>query len=291
MMCDNPNQKTTGNKMNNIKNRIDFSGIIGVKLGNPGGDPMDENQPRRVGNSDIGIISDVCIKHKMRMVIHEKYEGQEGQNIFVLPTDYDQRSLAARIAVFKGDAEKICEHFYDVRAFGAVLIDSNNSSKESVPEEDKSAKKKAKKSTSKVLGPVSVSHAVSFDPIEITRMQISRCAIQKDSDVNDGQKSTFGTKFVVSEAYYKFSVSVNARLVPKTGFSAKDVAILEDALINLFIVDASAARPAGSMWIDSMYKIEHTSTDGSESVTKVSNRHTKESFDQNGLDATVKRLV
>lgn len=283
--------------MTKINNRIDFSVIIGVNLANCNGDPMDENMPRRLGNSDIGLISDVCLKHKARMVINTKYAGQPGNGVFVVPSEIDNRSLASKIAEYKGDVDAINKNFFDVRAFGGVLIDSNGSSKEAVVADTDGTKngnkkpKQTKKVHSKVIGPVSVSHAISLAPITITRMQISRCMVQNDSDIDADKKGTFGNKFIVSDAMYKFTVSVNARLTEKTGFSLEDVAVLEDAITNLFIVDASAARPAGSMWIESVVKVEHTSTDGSESVRSISRRHTVDGFDSTGIVGKVTQLV
>lgn len=246
-----------------MKNRIDYVGTIAVNGANPNGDPNNGNAPRVLDGSNIGFITDVCIKHKIRMVVNEVYSDKDVNDILIVPSSVDERNLATKIASLKFDIDAIKNKYFDVRVFGAVLIDSNNSSKES--SESKSKKGDKKKAMNHVRGPVSISNAFSLKPVDPIELKITRCI-----DQNEDNKTTFGEKHLIVDTMYKFTVTVNPRIASKSGMLPEDIDTLEFALKNLFMVDASAARPAGSMWMHSLVKVEHNSIDGSTNIKRVS---------------------
>lgn len=236
-----------------MNKRIDYVTYIGVNGANPNGDPNNGNMPRVIDENGIGYITNGCIKRKLRMSIYETQEDKDNYDIFSI----EGRSLSSKISDLANDIDAIKKKYVDLRIFGGVLIDSKNSGNTEKVEK----KGKTKKAVSNITGAASVSNAFSLEPVEPIEIKISRCV-----DQTDDNKTTFGDQTMIVNAFYKFTISVNPRIAKKSGMTEEDLNVLEHALKNMFIVDASAARPAGSMWIHSLTKIEHGSIDGNTNI-------------------------
>jgi len=242
--------------MGTLQNKIDFEVLIKVVNANPNGDPLNGNRPRTTYSGN-GEISDVCIKRKIRNRLQDM-----GENIFVQSSDRKQdefNSLSERASgnIKEYDSEedyanKACERWIDVRAFGQVFA----------------FKQDKKKGVSVgVRGPVSIHQAVSCSPVDIHSMQITKSV---NGEKSDGRSSdTMGTKHMVEFGLYKIKGSINVQLAEKTGFSEEDAEKIKEALRTLFINDASAARPDGSMEVVTLYWWKHNNKIGQYSAAKV----------------------
>lgn len=242
--------------MGTLQNKIDFEVLIKVVNANPNGDPINGNRPRTTYSGN-GEISDVCIKRKIRNRLQDM-----GENIFVQSSDRKQdefNSLSERASgnIKEYDSEedyanKACERWMDVRAFGQVFA----------------FKQDKKKGVSVgVRGPVSIHQAVSCSPVDIHSMQITKSV---NGEKSDGRSSdTMGTKHMVEFGLYKIKGSINVQLAEKTGFSEEDAEKIKEALRTLFINDASAARPDGSMEVVTLYWWKHNNKIGQYSAAKV----------------------
>lgn len=250
--------------MRNLQNKIDFVVLVKVENANPNGDPLNGNRPRTTYTGH-GEISDVCIKRKIR----NRFQDMGG-DIFVQSQDRctdGYTSLSERASETIKDytteeeyAKMACEKWIDVRAFGQVFAFKSGKKKK--------AEKGEKDSVSVgVRGPVSIHQAVSCSPVDINSMQITKSV---NSEPAEGKSSdTMGTKHFVEFGLYKIKGSINVQLAEKTGFSREDADMLKEALRTLFINDASAARPDGSMEVISVYWWEHNNKIGQYSAAKV----------------------
>ena len=219
--------------MSTLKNKIDFVALVSVTNANSNGDPLNGNRPRTDYNG-YGEISDVCIKRKIRNRMQDM-----GNSVFVQSDDRSDdgcKSLSERAdSLLKGEkdkneyANKACREWMDVRTFGQVF-----------------AFKDAKGLSVGVRGPVSVHQAISVSPVDIESMQITKSV---NGEKNEGTRAsdTMGTKSFVRFGLYKVKGSINVQLAEKTGFSEEDAAVVKECLRTLFVNDASAARPDGSM--------------------------------------------
>ncbi len=258
--------------MSNLQNKIDFTVLVKVSNANPNGDPLNGNRPRTTYTGQ-GEISDVCIKRKIR----NRFQDM-GEQIFVQSADRsvdECTSLSERasknITDYRSNedyAKMACEKWIDVRTFGQVFA-------------FKPIDKKSKKEgvSVGVRGPVSIHQAVSCSPVDINSMQITKSV---NSEPAEGKKSsdTMGTKHFVEFGLYRVKGSINVQLAEKTGFSEEDAEKLKEALRTLFINDASAARPDGSMEVVSVYWWRHNNKIGQYSAAKVHDSlkiHLKES--------------
>ena len=243
--------------MSSLKNKIDFMVLVKVENANPNGDPLNGNRPRTTFNGN-GEISDVCIKRKIRNRLQDM-----GENIFVQSADQatdNCKSLSERAAKqlngitnAEAYAKKACETWTDVRSFGQVFA-------------FKSAKKGEGVSVG-VRGPVTIHQAISCSPIDISSIQITKSV---NSEPAEGRSSdTMGLKHMVSFGLYKVKGSINVQLAEKTGFSEEDADKIKEALRTLFINDASAARPDGSMEVVKVYWWKHNNKIGQYSAAKV----------------------
>lgn len=240
-----------------LKNKIDFVVLVKVTNANPNGDPLNGNRPRTTyaGN---GEISDVCIKRKIRNRLQDM-----GENIFVQSaersndgfTSLSERA-SANITIYNSEddyADKACEKWMDVRAFGQVFAFKINDKKKGV--------------SIGVRGPVSIHQAVSCSPVDIHSMQITKSV---NGETSEGKSSdTMGIKHLVEFGVYKIKGSINVQLAEKTGFSEEDAEKIKEALRTLFINDASAARPDGSMEVITLYWWKHSNKIGQYSAAKV----------------------
>lgn len=241
--------------MSNLDKKIDFALIISVKNANPNGDPLNENRPR-TSYSNIGEMSDVCIKRKIRNRLM-----QEGKNIFVQSDEtkvdefksLNERFKAATSAI-NGEKEVfdfVCKEWLDVRTFGQVFA----------------FKSDAKGVSIGVRGPVSIHPAFSVDRINITSTHITKSV---NSETKEGKSSdTMGTKHRVDFGVYVVFGSINVQLAKVTGFSNQDAEEIKQALRTLFRNDASSARPEGSMEVSKLIWWQHNCAIGQYSTAQV----------------------
>lgn len=211
-----------------INNRYDFVFLFDVKDGNPNGDPDQINLPRADAEDQHGLVTDVCIKRKVR-----NYVMLEKKNISPFDIFIRQESVLNTI-IEKTEGEKpldrqkkLCENYFDIRTFGAVLSTGN-------------------KGAGTVRGPVQFTFSRSEDPIFQAEHSITRCAVTTEEDAkkqeNREHASTFGRKATVPYALYRMHGFVSVVDAIKTGFSEEDLALLWKALLNAFEHDRAAAR-------------------------------------------------
>ncbi len=243
--------------MSNLQNKIDFTVLIKVENANPNGDPLNGNRPRTTYTGQ-GEISDVCLKRKIRNRLQDM-----GEAIFVQSADRSDDKYTCLSERASGNivdcksnedyALKACEKWIDVRTFGQVFAFKKSDKKDSV--------------SVSVRGPVSIHHALSCSPVDINTMQITKSVNSEPGDKKSSD--TMGTKHFVEFGLYRMKGSINVQLAEKTGFSEEDAELLKEALRTLFINDASAARPDGSMEVVSVYWWRHDNKIGQYSAAKV----------------------
>lgn len=222
---------------NSIKNRYDFVFLFDVKDGNPNGDPDQANLPRVDAENQEGLVTDVCIKRKVRNYVQLKkseideggnYTPEKGFDIFIKQGSILNNLINAAI----GDTPQkrqgsICKDYFDVRTFGAVLSTGE-------------------KGAGTVRGPVQFTFSRSEDRIYQAEHSITRCAVTTEKEAKAQEKresaSTFGRKSTVPYALYRMHGFISAIDAQKTGFSEQDLELLWDALNNAFEHDRAAAR-------------------------------------------------
>lgn len=240
-----------------IKNRYDFVVLFDVTNGNPNGDPDAGNMPRVDPETGLGLVTDVCLKRKIRNYVEDAKEDAEGYRIYVkdsVPLETNDKEAlkycdAEKVAEAKKkdpDLDKkvrdfMCSNYYDIRTFGAVMTTFV----------------KASLNCGQVRGPVQFGFARSIEPIVPQEVTITRCAITTEKDA--AKKNTeIGRKYIVPYALYQAEGYVSANLARKvTGFSEEDLALLWQAIINMFENDHSAAR--GNMAVRELIVFEHDS--------------------------------
>jgi CRISPR-associated protein Csd2 len=221
-----------------MKNRYDFLFLFDCQDANPNGDPDAGNLPRLDVESGQGLVTDVCLKRKIRNFVALTSEGDDAKRIyFTEGSVHNLQHKGAYEAIGEKPDKKVkpevkdkatawmCEHYYDVRTFGAVMSTEVN--------------------CGQVRGPVQLSFARSIDPIVSSEHAITRSSVTNEKDVE--KERTMGRKFTVPYGLYKAQGFVNPFLAKQTGFSDDDLDLLFNALENAFQFDQSAARPAGSM--------------------------------------------
>lgn len=237
-----------------LEHKIDFVALISVTKANGNGDPLNGNRPRTDYNG-MGEISDVCIKRKIRNRMQDL-----GNEIFVQSEDRCDdgcKSLSERAAaVTKGIKDKetyaktACEKWLDVRSFGQVFAFKDKNSV-----------------STGVRGPVSIHQAVSISPVEVESMQITKSVNGEPGEKRSSD--TMGMKHFVRFGLYELKGSINVQLAEKTGFTQEDAETVKECLRTLFVNDASAARPDGSMEVYRLYWWEHNCRDGQYSSARV----------------------
>ncbi len=245
-----------------LQTKIDFVAFVAVSMANPNGDPLNGNSPR-TDYSGLGEISDVCVKRKLRNRMQDL-----GQAVFVQSADRcddGYGSLSERASTVLGKAkefkdsdayaQKACRTWLDVRSFGQVFA-------------FKDKDKDSKGVSVGVRGPVSIHQCVSISPVQVEDMQITKSVNGESSD--KGRSSdTMGMKHFVRFGFYKIKGSINVQLAQKTGFTEEDAELLKECLRTLFVNDASAARPEGSMEVVKLYWFRHNCKDGQYSSARV----------------------
>ena len=252
--------------MATLQHKIDFALIFTAKNANPNGDPLGGNRPRTTSDG-LGEVSDVCLKRKIRNRLQAC-----GNDIFVQMDENNtdgKKSLSDRFNGFlatlskeeQGNkdavAEKVCEKWFDVRAFGQVFAFKKTSNTAEV--------------SIGVRGPVTIQSAFSKEPIVIESIQITKSV--NSETTTDGKKSsdTMGMKHRVNNAVYVTYGSISPQLAEKTGFSDADADAIKSALVSLFEGDESSARPSGSMQVLKVVWFQHNSKSGQYSSAKVHN--------------------
>ena len=236
-----------------LKNRYDFMLVFDVKDGNPNGDPDAGNLPRVDSETGEGLVTDVCLKRKVRNYVQLTKGAEAGYDIFVkekavlnslvddayaeLGIDANVKKPAKGETIDKGRA-LMCKKFYDIRTFGAVMSTGANAGQ--------------------VRGPVQLTFARSVDPIVTLEHSITRMAVTKVEDVD--KERTMGRKNTVPYGLYVAYGFVSPALAAQTGFSEEDLETLWTALVNMFDQDHSAAR--GMMATQKLIIFKHDSALG-----------------------------
>ena len=249
--------------MNNINNRYDFLYIFDVQDGNPNGDPDAGNLPRMDAETGEGLVSDVCLKRKIRNYVQMAKGCTEGYDIFIkekailnkaIERAYEDDHVKDAKDSDKTDAARdvMCRRYFDIRTFGAVM---------STGEKTKNA--------GQVRGPVQLTFARSVDPIISQEHSITRMAVasEKESEKQAGGNRTIGRKSTVPYGLYVARGFVSANLAQQTGFSEEDLDLLWEALTNMFDCDRSAAR--GLMSARRLIIFKHSSALGNAPANKL----------------------
>lgn len=244
-----------------IQNRFDFVLFFDVKNGNPNGDPDAGNMPRIDPETGHGIVSDVCLKRKVRNYVDlvkgqdvdgpDVAEGELGYKIYVQEgavlnernkkayVHYDMKPSEKKLPKGEQDRLKVtkfmCDNFFDIRSFGAVMTTGVN--------------------CGQVRGPIQMCFAESVDPVMPMETSITRMAVTKEEDAE--KERTMGRKQYIPYGLYRVEGFVSASLAEKTGFSQEDLDLFFSALMNMFENDRSAAR--GLMSSRKLFVFKHES--------------------------------
>lgn len=226
--------------MNAIQNRYEFVYLFDIVNGNPNGDPDNGNMPRLETDTQCGLVTDVCLKRKIRNYVDVLKGGEPPYAIYmrekaILNNEhrraYDALGLkpeAKKLPKADDKAREItswmCKNFFDIRTFGAVMTTDVNSGQ--------------------VRGPVQIGFSQSVSPIVPQEITITRSSVTNDRDAD--KERTMGRKYIIPYGLYRGHGFISANLAGDdkkgTGFSAEDLELLFDALINMFEFDRSAAR-------------------------------------------------
>jgi len=231
-----------------IKNRYDFVYFFDVKDGNPNGDPDQINLPRTDAEDQHGLVTDVCIKRKVRNYVMLEKGNVTPYDIFIRQEQILNKIIdAAKGENIEQRQGSLCEQYYDIRTFGAVLSTGE-------------------KGAGTIRGPVQFTFARSEDRIYQAEHSITRCAVTTEEEAKKQEKrefaSTFGRKATVPYALYRMHGYISAVDAKKTKFSDDDLKLLWKALINAFENDRAAAR--GEMNPRKLVIIQHESHLGCE---------------------------
>lgn len=241
-----------------IKNRYDFVILFDVENGNPNGDPDAGNMPRVDPETGYGLVTDVCLKRKIRNYVETLKEDEDGYRIYIkdgVPLNRSDKAAITALGISedlkaakKSDPEidrklrdYMCANYYDIRTFGAVMTTFV----------------KGALNCGQVRGPVQIGFARSIDPIVPQEVTITRVAITTEADA-EKKGTEMGRKHIVPYALYRAEGFVSANLARKTtGFSEDDLALLWQAILNMFENDHSAAR--GKMAVRELIVFKHDS--------------------------------
>lgn len=248
-----------------LEKRYDFVLLFDVQDGNPNGDPDAGNLPRIDAETGMGLVTDVCLKRKVRNFVQLARGTEPGHDIFVKEKAILNQKIASAYAELgidlekepkdlsdgkkrntKGEAqgneiargrEKMCAKFFDIRTFGAVMSTGANAGQ--------------------VRGPIQLTFARSVEPVVALEHSITRMAVatEAEAEKQGGDNRTMGRKFTIPYGLYRAHGFVSAHLAAQTGFSADDLGLFWEALINMFEHDRSAAR--GLMATRGLIVFEH----------------------------------
>ena len=250
---------------NVLKNRYEFVVLFDVENGNPNGDPDAGNMPRIDPESGLGLVTDVCLKRKIRNYVETVKEDAEGYKIYIredVPLNRSDREACKYLGIEETEDKKVtdalkklkksdenadgkirdfmCRNFFDIRTFGAVMTTFV----------------KASLNCGQVRGPVQLGFARSIDPIISQEVTITRVAITTEKDA-ENKSTEMGRKTIVPYGLYRVEGYVSANLARRvTGFSEEDLELLWEAIINMFEHDHSAAR--GKMAVRELIVFKHS---------------------------------
>lgn len=246
---------------NMLNKRYEFVLFFEVENGNPNGDPDAGNMPRIDPETSHGLVTDVCLKRKVRNYINLSQNGKNGFDIYVqenavlnrLNEDaYKSKGLKPEPKKLPKEASQaeaitgyMCERFYDIRAFGAVMTTEVN--------------------CGQVRGPIQFSFAKSIYPVVPQEVTITRMAVTNEKDIE--KERTMGRKHIIPYALYRVEGYVSASLAQKTGFSDDDLELFWNALMDMFEHDHSAAR--GKMASRKLVIFEHSTALGNAPAHKL----------------------
>ena len=254
--------------MSELKNRIDFVYIFDVQDGNPNGDPDAGNLPRVDPETGMGLVTDVCLKRKVRNYVQMAKAGIEGNDVLVKSKEisglevfinkeirnaYEDLGIQLKVKdkakpeQVESGRKRMCEKFYDVRTFGAVLSTGANAGQ--------------------VRGAVQMTFARSVDPILSSEHALTVCVARDEEKPYESQVGIQGRKATIPYGLYVCNGFISANLAQQTGFSEEDLALFWDALKNMFDVDRSAAR--GLMSAQKLIVFKHDSVLGNAPANKL----------------------
>ena len=248
-----------------IKNRYEYVVLFDVENGNPNGDPDSGNMPRIDPESGLGLVTDVCLKRKISNYVETVKEDAKGYKIYIkedVPLNRSDREACESLGITETEDKKVtealkklkksdkdvdiklrdymCDNFYDIRTFGAVMTTFV----------------KASLNCGQVRGPVQLGFARSIDPIVSQEVTITRVAITTEKDA-ENKSTEMGRKNIVPYGLYRVEGYISANLARKvTGFSEEDLDLLWEAIINMFENDHSAAR--GKMAVRELIVFKHS---------------------------------
>jgi CRISPR-associated protein Csd2 len=267
-----------------MNNRYDLIYLFDATDANPNGDPDAGNLPRVDTESGQGLITDVCIKRKVRNFIEVLKTDTPNYRIYIKEKGVLMRAHEEAYEAIKSEAQAtegkrkgsgddvekarawMCQNFYDIRAFGAVMSLATN--------------------CGQVRGPIQLSFSRSVDPIVVSEHAITRMAVatEREATAQQGDNRTMGRKFTVPYGLYRCHGFVNPFLAAQTGFSDDDLELFFNALENAFQFDQSAARPAGSMAPRGLLVFKHDSALGKAPSHSLFDRLQIKSFEDTPAD-------
>lgn len=235
--------------MTTLERRYDFVLLFDVQDGNPNGDPDAGNMPRFDPETGQGLVTDVCLKRKIRNYVEIKHKNEELFRIYVregavLNREHERPYKALNLKMEKQKptppevTKWMCQHYFDIRTFGAVMS--------------------TEAPAGQVRGPVQMTFARSIEPVFARDFAITRMAVTKEADA--AKERTIGRKHTVAYGLYRGHGFLSAALAKKTGFSTEDRDLLWEAILNMFEHDRSAAR--GLMSTRHLVVFEHGSMFG-----------------------------
>ncbi len=259
-----------------IKNRYEFVILFDVENGNPNGDPDAGNMPRIDPETNLGIVTDVCLKRKIRTYVETVKEDATGYRIYIkddVPLNRSDNEASKTVdipdaASMKAEELKkaikqsgkdvdtlvrdyMVDNFFDVRAFGAVMT----------------TMMKGNLNCGQLRGPVQLGFARSVDPVIPQEITITRIAITTESDA-DKKSTEMGRKYILPYGLYRCEGYISANLARKsTGFDEADLELLWDAILNMFEYDHAASR--GKMAVQKLVIFKHDSELGNAPAHKL----------------------
>jgi len=242
--------------MTELKERVDFAYLFDVQDGNPNGDPDAGNLPRIDAETGTGLVTDVCLKRKVRNYVQTVKEQAAGYDIFIkdkaiLDRFVNQAWEDSKVKDAKKEDQKniakklLCERFFDIRTFGAVIATKNRNDQ--------------------VRGPVQMTFARSASPVFTMENSITRLAVTREEDQD--KERTMGRKNTLPYALYVCHGFISANLAAQTGFSAEDLQLFWEALRGMFDTDRSASR--GLMSAQKLIVFKHDSMFGNAPANKL----------------------
>ncbi len=246
-----------------LNNRYEFVLLFDVKDGNPNGDPDAGNLPRIDAETGMGLVTDVCLKRKIRNFVQMTQVDNPARKIFVrekailnsmIDESHEQEGVKEKTKGDKTEAARkwMCENYYDIRTFGAVMSTGKNAGQ--------------------VRGPIQMTFSRSIDPIVASEHSITRMAVttEKEAEKQDGENRTMGRKFTVPYGLYRCHGFISAHLAKQTGFNEDDLELFWQSLLQMFDHDRSASR--GEMSTRGLYLFKHSTELGNAPATVLLDR-------------------